>query len=210
MIQAQMSKIALTSAQIYAALQRTDQLAWPDTTKFTEMLDSWYHELPTSLHLAALVSPDNQLSLAQTRSLMLVHVIYLGTRLHLHQHLLKLIESRSQHSARVSGQLEPSVTFQVPQVVRHEYTGFAQQQARIISLLYQNKAVFTRCWLVMYVLWLYPIFPPPMLTDTTAGQLILPALCYFSAYVKRWSLVKLMIGVLIFQSPRISGMFRVA
>lgn len=159
MIQAQMSKIALISAQIYADLQSLDKLTWQDTTKFTDMLDSWYHELPTSLHLAALLSPANPLSLAQTRSLMLVHVIYLGTRLHLHQHLLKLIELQDQRSGGVSTQIESSAACQVPQMVRYEYTGFAQQQARIITLLYQNKAVFTRCWLVMYVPWIYPHFP---------------------------------------------------
>ena len=150
-IQAQMSKIALTSAQIYTELQGIGSFSWTDTARFTHMLDGWYHELPKSLHLTALISPDNQLSVPETRSLLLVHVTYLGTRLLLYQHLLKVVKLQSQSSGALGTETASNEGFYVPQTVRQEYTGFAQQQARVISILYQNNAVFTKCWLVMYV-----------------------------------------------------------
>jgi len=148
-IQAQMSKIALTSAQIYTELQGIGSFSWTDTARFTHMLDGWYHELPKSLHLTALISLNNQLSVPETRSLLLVHVTYLGTRLLLYQHLLKVVKLQSQGSGGLRTETASNEGFYVPQMVRQEYTGFAQQQARVISILYQNNAVFTKCWLVI-------------------------------------------------------------
>ncbi len=148
---------------------------WIHADKLSAKLDLWHAALPPDLHLAALNKQEKTLTLVQERSLCLVHILYIDARLQLYCRLFKA----SHHAAREKEQQMQNQDMKVEQAQEHEHeheheqeqaspslegllqkaprhisdvnTDFAVQLARIASLLYNEHAIFTRCWLVMYV-----------------------------------------------------------
>jgi hypothetical protein len=140
-----MSKIALMSAQIYTKIRHSYSLSWQDVEQLSTELDIWRQELPETLRLQNLVSGNGteKIPISQKRALMLVHMVYIGTRLILYQHMIR------QSQQPVTDISEASRLFRMPEDIHRDYATFAQQLARVISLLYQDKGIFTRCWLIM-------------------------------------------------------------
>jgi hypothetical protein len=139
-----MSKIALMTAQIYSKFPHSDRLSWRDIEQLSTELDIWRQELPEELRLQNLVSGSRTVGIpvSQKRALMLVHMVYIGTRLLLYQHMIR------QSQQPVTDISEASRLLQMPENIHRDYTEFAQQLARVISLLYQDKSLFMRCWLI--------------------------------------------------------------
>ena len=138
-----MSKIALMSAQIYTRICHASSLSWQDIEQMSTELDMWHQELPEILRLQNLVSESNTMSTSQNRALMLVHLVYIDTHLLLYQHVIR------QPRHQKADIFQASNLLQMPENIQQNFTIFAQQLARIISLLYQHESIFARCWLIM-------------------------------------------------------------
>lgn len=142
---------------------------WIHATKLSAKLDLWHAALPPDLHLAALNKQEKTLTLVQERSLCLVHILYIDARLQLYCRLFKASnhasrgkeqqmqnqdtkEERSQeHEQEQAPPPLEALLQKAPRHISDVNTDFAVQLARIASLLYNEHAIFTRCWLVMYV-----------------------------------------------------------
>lgn len=154
MIQSQITRLALLASGIQgevAHYQPGD--CWIHANKLSSKLDLWHQALPPDLHLAVLNKQEKTLTLFQERALCLMHMLYIDARLQLYCRLFKA----SHHAEKEDLEQEqnsPSIEdlFQkVPRHISEVHTDFAVQLARIASLLYSEQAIFTRCWLVMYV-----------------------------------------------------------
>lgn len=158
-IQSQMTRLALLASGIQeemAHYQHDDR--WTHANKLSSKLDLWHAALPPDLHLAALNKEGKTLTLVQERALYLMHMLYIDARLQLYCRLFKASHHASpgdkQERQEEQEQDSPSLEglFQkVPRHISDVHTDFAVQLARIASLLYNEKAIFTRCWLAMYV-----------------------------------------------------------
>lgn len=160
LIQSQMTRLALLASAIQeemAHYQHDD--CWTHANKLSSKLDLWHAALPPDLHLAALNKQGKTLTLVQERALYLMHMLYIDARLQLYCRLFKASQHASPGDKQERAQeqqeqdsLPLEGLFQkVPRHISDFHTDFAVQLARIASLLYNEKAIFTRCWLAMYV-----------------------------------------------------------
>jgi hypothetical protein len=143
MMQFQMSKIALMSAKICTRIRYASSLSWQDIEQMSTELDIWRQELPETLRLQNLSLESNAIPIPQKQALMLVHLVYIGTHLLLYQRMIR----QPQHPK--ADVFQAFNLLQMPEDIQQNYTTFAQQLARIIALLYRDKCIFSRCWLIM-------------------------------------------------------------
>ncbi|KAI9729185.1 MAG: hypothetical protein M1834_007092 [Cirrosporium novae-zelandiae] len=144
-LQSQMCKIALLSAKIYTDFNHSSISLKDALRKHTLELDRWHQELPKHLHLTALMPVNSEgISLGWRRAVLLVHMVYLGTHIQMHQHALAtLIQNQASQQLDVNEFVKGCMT------TDREYSVSAHQVARIVALLYQDGCVYRRCWLVI-------------------------------------------------------------
>lgn len=152
-----MTRLALLASGIQeemAHYQHDD--CWTHANKLSSKLDLWHAALPPDLHLAALNKQGKTLTLVQERALYLMHMLYIDARLQLYCRLFKASHhpSPGDKQERQEEQEQDSLSLEglfqnVPRHISDVHTDFAVQLARIASLLYNEKAIFTRCWLAI-------------------------------------------------------------
>jgi hypothetical protein len=122
------------SAQAYSNVVFDSSFSWLDVEKLSETLDTWRQSLPSSLSLISLLSQDHGVLLTDRRSLLVIHMLYLESRLIAYQR--KLLQSGVDEALRM------------PEGVLETYMGFSRQLARIVSFTFRDGH-HVRCWLVL-------------------------------------------------------------
>jgi hypothetical protein len=102
----------------------------------SDTLDTWRQDLPSNLRLVSVLFQNSGITLTDTRNIMVIHVLYIGSRLIAYQ--------RKLQELGVGGALR------IPENALNTYVGFSRQISRIISFTFQDGH-FVRCWLVMWV-----------------------------------------------------------
>ena len=143
-----MSKICLLKADILRM-----QLSFRDLTtlamkSISKDLQTWYKDLPPPMRLDT-ISKDDRLALETKRTILHVHLLYLGAIMLLYRRIA------SQYLRFLNLEKERA-TWQMPvgEAVAEqsaEAVMAASTSARILKLLLLDDSVFRRCWLVMYV-----------------------------------------------------------
>ncbi|KAL2801578.1 hypothetical protein BJX63DRAFT_438688 [Aspergillus granulosus] len=148
LIQYHMTKLALIASEIQNEIVLCQQDYWNHADPLSKKLDLWYQELPLELHLAALgkLEGERTVTILQKRGAYMMHMLYIDSRLQLCCQLLNAAQASQSNS--VPFFLE-SLLNQVPGHFCDMHTGFAIQLSKILSLIFTNQAIMTRCWLVM-------------------------------------------------------------
>ena len=111
----------------------------------THDLQQWYEELPSPIRLET-TGQDNA-PLETQRNIMHVHLLYLGTIMLLYRRVAsgQLLAFLREHWSEESH--IPSNEQLVD--ASHQAILAATTSARILKLLFDNNAIFSRCWLVV-------------------------------------------------------------
>ncbi|KAL2809185.1 hypothetical protein BJX63DRAFT_370241 [Aspergillus granulosus] len=136
LIQFHFSKVAVISAQVHTGLRNIGDLHWQDIQKCSNTLDSWRQQLPESLQLQALLTEDNGMESSSRRSLLMLHMIYLESQVLLYDEYIR----RNQET----------IMLKLTTETRQTYSGFAQQLAHIISIIYEDKSGFIQTWMLIH------------------------------------------------------------
>jgi hypothetical protein len=123
------------SAQTYSNVEFDVSYSWLDVEKLSEKLDTWRQNLPSNLLLVSLLTQDHEVPLADRRSLLVVHMLYLQARLIAYQR--KIQQSGVGEALRM------------PTSALKAYMGFARQLSRIIAFMFRDGH-YMRCWLVLH------------------------------------------------------------
>lgn len=108
------------------------------------MLDSWINELPGSL---SLVAAYHETFNPNMMPLLLMHMVNITTRVAFYERVIRL-DLDQQES--VSNQSVTQQVLGLPEDVCDIYAAFAQQIARIVGLLDENRCIIKNCWITMY------------------------------------------------------------
>ncbi|KAL2813011.1 hypothetical protein BJX63DRAFT_432299 [Aspergillus granulosus] len=148
LIQYYMTKLALIASEIQNEIVLCQQDYWNHADPLSKKLDLWYQELPLELHLAALskLEEEKTVTILQKRGAYMMHMLYIDSRLQLCCQLLNAAQAFQSDSDPLF--LE-SLFNQAPGHFWDTNTGFAIQLSKILSLMFTNQAIMTRCWLVM-------------------------------------------------------------
>ncbi|KAL5341877.1 hypothetical protein BJX70DRAFT_395244 [Aspergillus crustosus] len=145
-IQVQMIKLAMVASEIQDDIRQHEHSDRSYVNELSAKLDAWYYSLSPDLHLAAPTKPDMTVTALQERAIYLMHILYIDLRLQLFCQLLKTSRGFAKDQSQVS--LE-ELFGQVPGHIRDDHTAFSIQLSRTISLLYDNKSIMARCWIVI-------------------------------------------------------------
>ncbi|RDW68940.1 uncharacterized protein DSM5745_08700 [Aspergillus mulundensis] len=146
LVQTQMTKLALIACKTRDELPLDNQDYWTGAEKLLSRLDIWHRELPANLHIAAISNTQVSVGVLQEKSLYIMHMLYMDTRIQLYGQLLKA--SCDSDLAPTPDRLKTLLS-EVPQHVAKFHAEFAVQIVRTASLLYERSAISTRCWLVV-------------------------------------------------------------
>ncbi|KAL3462127.1 hypothetical protein BJX64DRAFT_148626 [Aspergillus heterothallicus] len=151
LIQSQMTKLTIVASGIQDEISSYGPDYWAHADVLSSRLDAWYQSLPPDLHLSALAIPGNnpkqrRMNILQERALYLMHMLYIDMRLQLYCQLLK--SSYVIAAEQEEGFLE-RLFQQIPPQIADAHREFAMQLTRIVSLLFEENAIMTRCWLVI-------------------------------------------------------------
>jgi len=147
-VQTEMSKLCLLKADILRMHLAFRDLTTAAMDSISRDLQSWYQDLPQSMHLDMVGRED--LALETKRSIFHVHLLYLGAIMLLYRRIAsQYLQTYSVTKERTAWQMPIGEA-----VARHssEAVLAASTSARILRLLLEDDGVFKRCWLVMSVL----------------------------------------------------------
>lgn len=122
------------SAQAYSNVLFDLTFSWLDVEKLSEKLDTWRQSLPRSLLLVSLLSQDHGVHLTDRRSLLVIHMLYLESRMIAYQR--KIQQSGVGEALRM------------PESALETYMGFSRQLSRIVSFTFRDGH-YVKCWLVL-------------------------------------------------------------
>ncbi|KAL2848392.1 hypothetical protein BJY01DRAFT_262691 [Aspergillus pseudoustus] len=147
LIQRHVFKIALLSARVCHDLGSTKSLSMDDLQNLSDKLDTWHQELPESIHLSSLTSPNSGTSDSARRPLLFMHMIHISSHLSIFERVMRIA---LKEALGKSDKLMIQKVFSLPTDLLETYGSFAQQLARIIKLLYDEECVLARCWLTIH------------------------------------------------------------
>jgi hypothetical protein len=145
-IQWQAVQVSIIGSDISTATSQPHELAADHLRYFVNQLDLWHMNLPPALQLSNLLSAPGSSSLGavQERSMLLVHLLHLGSITMLHRPLLVSVEGTLYASQSL-------VNFSSTET--HKYRQDAQvaalQTARILEMLKNYETLTPRCWLTV-------------------------------------------------------------
>jgi hypothetical protein len=122
------------SAQAYSNVVFDLSFSWLDLEKLSEKLDMWRRSLPSSLLLVSLLSEGYGVHLTDRRSLLVIHMLYLESRLIPYQR--KIQQSGVGEALRM------------PESALEIYRGFSRQLSKVVSYTFRD-GYYVRCWLVL-------------------------------------------------------------
>jgi hypothetical protein len=140
-----MARICLLKAEILRMHLVFKDLTSPAVDTIRGDLQAWYDELPEPLRLQ--VTGHDDLPVETKRSILHLHMLYLGAMMLLYRRVTTQFLKSYAHGGRNSIlHLHPRETF-VQQSA--EAVLAASTSARIVKLLLEDDGVFKHCWLVM-------------------------------------------------------------
>lgn len=147
-VQAQMSRVALLSAQIYSDICHEKQPAWDNVKRHLAEVDRWSQELPECQRLETLMAIGDGMSGHRKRSLFLVHLVRHGAHVLLYEQALRSIYQATALESPAGVAFAQSFA-QKAADIHDDYTAIGRQQAQIASVMYAENNIFQRCWLMM-------------------------------------------------------------
>lgn len=140
-----MTKICLLKADILRMHLGFKEISVGAIGSVTHDLQQWYEELPSLIRLET-AGQDN-VPVETQRSIMHVHLLYLGAIMLLYRRVAsgQLLANLREHWNAESH--IPSNEQLVD--ASHQAILAATTSARILKLLFDNNAIFARCWLVL-------------------------------------------------------------
>lgn len=144
MAQEQMTTVGVLAAGILREVFLPEQLSLESTRKHQMKILDWIDKLPPTMQFGSL-SHDIGLTLIQRRSIYLIHLNSLGAMLLLYRrHLLYLSTRQRDDPWGLDGDVDEALRY------AEDAVDVATQAARVVHLLLSEKAIFKRCWLVIY------------------------------------------------------------
>ncbi|KAF1848868.1 uncharacterized protein K460DRAFT_375638 [Cucurbitaria berberidis CBS 394.84] len=148
LIHTQTSKITLIAADIAKTLASPELATRENIAILNQKLDGWRIQVPLTLQIPALTSPNPpDLTLYQRRAILMVHIMYLGALVLLYRQLLvATAESQLTDGAAHNSNFALSDA----RIYRNECAVAAQQIARILALISFDGTLTKRCWIIIY------------------------------------------------------------
>lgn len=140
-----MTKISLLKADILRMHLGFKEISVGAVGSAMHDLQQWYEELPSLIRLET--AGQEHVPVETQRSIMHVHLLYLGTVMLLYRQIAsgQLLETLREHW-NVESHI-PSTKQLVD--ASHQAVLAATTSARILKLLFEDDAIFPRCWLVV-------------------------------------------------------------
>lgn len=145
LVQRHVFKIAFMSAQVHGYVRSAEYLSMDDFRTLSTQLESWHYELPESLQLSFLTSPNIDTNSIR-RPVFFMHMIHISSYITVHEWI---VYRNLKDLIGTSDNVLIQEVFRLPSDSLETYWSFAQQLARIIKLLYDEECVLARCWLTM-------------------------------------------------------------
>lgn len=147
-IQAEMSMVGIMMAGILQDVYKSSSVVFGIVEKHSRILRGWQQNLPPPMRLDALLAPaapgSATLEEPHRRSLILVHVLFLGSQVLLQRRLLVSIAScRMEKRWTLDGSPEHG------QQIQMECVEAAATCVRLLDVLGYTRNMFRRCWLCM-------------------------------------------------------------
>jgi hypothetical protein len=144
MAQEQMTAVGVLTAGVLREVFLPEELSLESTRKHQTKILEWISKLPPTMKFGSL-SHDDGLTLAQRRSIFLIHLNSLGALLLLYRRHLFYLSTRQQGGPwGLDGDVDEALHY------AEDAVDVATHSARIVHLLLSEKAIFRRCWLVIY------------------------------------------------------------
>ena len=142
--QEQMTAIGVLTANVLRDVFLKSELSLVTTREYKGKIAGWFRGLPPTMQLDSLIH-NSSLTIAQRRSIFLVHLNYLGALLLLcRRHVFYLATISRDDPWEMDGDMAEALGY------AKEAVDVATQSARILGLLLSEKAIFRRCWLAIY------------------------------------------------------------
>ncbi|KAL4928040.1 uncharacterized protein BDV17DRAFT_104218 [Aspergillus undulatus] len=143
-----MAKMSLIASNVYKQMAVPGQFPRDSTSMLSEYLNHWHHTLPTELRLFVLSRMEEaEITKLHERTLYLMHVPFMKTYLLVYCCVIKS-QRRAFRDADGQGCLE-TLFEDMLESVHAEYTHYAIQLSRSISILCARGCLMTRCWVAM-------------------------------------------------------------
>ncbi|CRK11388.1 hypothetical protein BN1708_010135 [Verticillium longisporum] len=145
-VQTEMTKISLLNADILRMHLSSKELTSQAMDSIHKDLQDWHNQLPSQMRLANLCRED--LPVEVRRSMLGTHLLYLGTTMLLYRRIASQFVWTFGIDPEYDILWKPfENTF-----LNHTDQGVtaARHSARILGLLREEKAIFKRCWLIIF------------------------------------------------------------
>ncbi|KAK4944447.1 hypothetical protein LTR10_016121 [Elasticomyces elasticus] len=144
LVQEQMISIGVLTTGVLKDVFLKEQLSVVATREHKLKLADWVRRVPAAMQLDSLTK-NKALTSNQRRSVFLVHVNYMGALLLLYRrHLFYLATTHRDVPWQLDGDMTEALGY------AEDAVATALQSARLLHLLMSERAIFKRCWLIIY------------------------------------------------------------
>ncbi|KAL4902100.1 hypothetical protein BDW74DRAFT_181263 [Aspergillus multicolor] len=147
-IQLHMAKLSLIASNVYQQMSAPGQLLWDSIGTLLEHINHWHRTLPPEMHLSVLNRMEEEkITKLHERALYLMHGLFMDTCLLVY---CRVIKSQWRAARSQDGQACLELLFKgMPEQIHTEYTQYAIQLSRTVSLLHAREYLMTRCWVAI-------------------------------------------------------------
>ena len=146
-MQSELGKVGFLTAAIMKDVYAADVCSIRSIDSYMAKLEKWHRDLPEHMRFGAVLTSDQ----GSRRSIMLIHLTFLGaTMLLTRKTVAELVARPTDGPWDCDGTKEEAIHYMWVCIQA------AENVARIVGCLYDERSLFKRCWMIMYSLILSP------------------------------------------------------